>query len=138
MFMGAPFLGVGPNNFQAELHALIKDKRASAVLYRFNHPHNMFMHTAATTGIFGLISFLLFAGFPGYLIWKTGVGSTFYSTALFLIWGAFLVQGLTETVPVMYRPFQGYILLTGLLIGGLVSQSVSPCVTETQPVAPIS
>lgn len=94
-----PVLGIGYGNFREFLKSHVDHSHRDLV--RFNHTHCNLLEVAATTGIVGLIIFLLFWGRVGWDMYK----AWFYSrdpgqkTAFLVLLTAFLAfhaEGLTE------------------------------------------
>lgn len=126
LFQEKPLLGVGATRWQREVQAAVQHRQADAAIAQFNQPHNMYLFALATTGAIGFVAFLLLAFFPVWAAWRHGLGRSWYGDALFLISIAFLVQGLTDSVQAMHRPFQSYLLLVGILMAGMqLSKSAS-------------
>ena len=119
MWRKAPVWGVGPGNWQKEVQRMIQANQAYKYIGEYNQPHNMYLNALSTTGLVGLFSLLFLVCFPIYFAWNSGLGHSFYSDALFVVSIAILVQGLTDSVPQMYRPFQSGLFLLGLLMAGI-------------------
>jgi O-antigen ligase len=119
LFKQSPFLGVGANQWQQSIHQMIERKQAPETLRRFNQPHNMFIHALATSGITGLIVFTLFVFFPCSFLKFSRRKHTLFSDLLAAVTTAFIVQGLFDSVPQMYRPFHSYLLLVGICLAGM-------------------
>lgn len=120
MFKKHPLLGIGSGNWQKYTHQMIDGEKAPATLERFNQPHNTFINALATTGILGLIATIALIIYPLFLAIKRTYSSLFYPLLIKLVSIAFIVQGMTDSVTQMHRPFHSYLLIMGVCIAGLV------------------
>ncbi|NJD36781.1 MAG: O-antigen ligase family protein [Geobacter sp.] len=119
LFKQSPVFGIGANKWQQSIKVMIDNKQASEVLRRFNQPHNMFINALVTTGVVGGFVFILLVTFPYYFLKRYGKPRSLFSDLLSVLTIAFIVQGLFDSVPQMYRPFQSYMLLVGICLAGM-------------------
>lgn len=123
MFKTSPIIGIGPGNWKKEMHAMIDLKKASPAVQRFNQPHNMYLNSLATTGVIGFAGLVAIAIFPLYFAWRSGLGKNFFTDALFAVSLVFIIQGLSDSVPAMHRPFKTYLFLTGVCMAGIIANN---------------
>ena len=131
MFKSSPIVGIGPGNWQKQMHQMIEQKKASPAVLRFNQPHNMYLNALAVTGIIGGIALLALAVFPLYFAWLAGVGKSFFADALFASSLTFMIQGLTDSVPMMHRPFKSYLFITGICMAGILATNRAGTTMQT-------
>ena len=98
-FRSHPVIGIGFGNFRQFLQSHTDEKHR--FLIRYNHSHCNFLEAAATTGIVGLIIFLLFWGRVGWDLfseWRNARDPLAQAVflALFTAFLAFHAEGLTE------------------------------------------
>lgn len=124
LFKRSPVLGVGPTEWQARIGAEIAAERADAAIGEFNQPHNVFLFVLATSGAVGGLAFVIMLLFPLVLAWGQGVGRSLFADLVVVISFAFLIQGLTDSVTVMYRPFHSYLFLVGIGLCAIRQQYV--------------
>lgn len=69
-----PLLGVGPSQYKSSLKEALVDEAYSQQVKEsiagFMQIHNQYLMDALLSGIFGLLSLLLFMGYPAYLFYK--------------------------------------------------------------------
>jgi len=98
-FRDNPLLGIGCGDFRAYLDRTVD--AAERDLVRFNHAHCNVLDVAATTGIIGLLAFLLFWGRVGWDMFRDWQNGSEPVTRMLLFAGlvgfiAFHLEGLTE------------------------------------------
>lgn len=114
LFKRSPVLGVGPTEWQNQIRAVTAAQKAYGVIGDLNQPHNVFLFVLATSGAVGGLAFMLMILFPFVLAWRQGIGESLFVDLVVVISLAFLIQGLTDSVTVMYRPFHSYLFLVGI------------------------
>jgi O-antigen ligase len=119
MFRSSPLLGVGRDSWQREIQKIVTDENLRRRLSKFNQPHNQYFFALATTGLVGGALLLAVALVPLCMALTRTTG--FFRDALVMICVAFLVQGLSETLPTMYRVIQAYFSLSALLAAGVIA-----------------
>ncbi len=139
LFKQSPVFGVGANRWQQSMNVMIENKQASEILRRFNQPHNMFVYMLTTTGAVGMVVFALLVTFPYYFLKRYGQQRSLFSDLLLVLIISFIVQGLFDSVPQMYRPFQSYQFLVGICMAGIMwvkhGDSLFPAFPKTKCVS---
>lgn len=120
MFKEHPLLGIGAGNWQSYTHKMIEEEKAPAILKGFNQPHNTFINALATTGIVGLAATIILVVYPLWLTRNKYSSDSFYALLIKLTSIVFVVQGMTDSVTQMHRPFYSYLLIIGICVSGII------------------
>lgn len=91
-----PILGTGPANLEAEVTSTYKRifNMPEEGDYKFLVPHNQFLHTAAATGILGLIIFIFCFYYP---LFKKGYKNPLMLTHYVILTVSFMFEATLET-----------------------------------------
>lgn len=103
VFTAQPLLGAGTGAWRESMAPLIQSGTVSAIVARYDHPHNDYLTVMADRGSFGLLSLLLLYGAPLGLFVSAlrrapADAPDPAAVAGLLLVGGFMVSGLTETL----------------------------------------
>ncbi|WP_415902600.1 O-antigen ligase family protein [Neptuniibacter sp. QD29_5] len=113
----SPLLGMGYSNFNSYKDQQVLSGRYGQELLKFNNSHNTYVNSFARRGLIGLLSVILFLGFPIYLgiqAWRKSPKEIApYAVALSTFGSVFFIANITQEVIFLNT---GIIMYTGLLV----------------------
>jgi O-antigen ligase len=120
MFTNNIVLGVGYSGWQSEFKAIAESENLSASFPRFNQPHNFIVDIASTTGVAGLITFMMFLFSPLYCLVRSRISAVVNNLHIGNIYVSLLIMficlGLFDSIARMHAPFMIFVMLLAILL----------------------